>query len=314
MLKHGNVSQSVGFGGAAATIALAASLLPVMPTFAQTATPPAAPGAQPAYVYDVAPEQALPVGALPGTTAVPMIVTSSAGGPEIVAVDRATTPPAYPTATAEYQRAAANADANQAWGKMQDGRQMELAKAQAEVAALQAQLHEATARLKQLQMEVSRPGAMNGNLNFNAQNGFEIRQLPDGKGGVVFMTPDKKIIARIDAGIAGQAIPNLPIAPNPYQLQSGYPRGLAGIPQGNDGQPMQPPPMPSFGGPGMPGMAGGGSMGKFGTAFGRGQFKADAAREERMNRIESQLSELMKSVAELRQEMQPPRPSPELAR
>ena len=309
MLKHGNVSQSVGFGGAAATIALAASLLPVMPTFAQTATPPAAPGVQPAYVYEVAPDQALPADALPGTTAMPMIVTSSAAGPGIVTVRPAMPQAAFSTATAEYQQAVASADANQAWGKIQDGRQIELAKAQAEVAALQAQLQMATARLKELQMEMSRPGAMNGNFKFDGQTRFELRQLPDGKGGVVFMTPDKKIVARYDAGIAGAA-PNPPTAQNWFQPQSGYRQGLVGTPQANDGQPMQPPqPTPSFGGAGMPAMPGDRAMGKFGATFGRAgaEYKADAAREQRMNRIESQLSELMKSVAELRQEMQPDR-------
>ena len=319
MLKQGNVSQSVGFGGAAATIALAASLLPVMPTFAQTATPPAAPQGQPAYVYEVVPDQ-VSADALPETTAAPVMVAPGAAGPAIVSVRRATTSQVAPSAAAEYQLAVASADANQAWTEVSDGRQLELAKAQAEVAALQAQLNVATVRLKQLQMQVSQPGAMNGNFNFNQngqgrqqgqgsfpQSGYEIRQLPDGKGGMIYITPDKKIVARIDARIVGQAAPNPPTPANPFQFQPG--------------QPMQPPqPMPRFGGAGMPAMpGGGGGMAKFGTGFARAgaQFKADAAREDRMRKIESQLSQLMKSVAELRQEIQHEgneRPTPDLAR
>ena len=315
MLKQGNVSQSVGFGGAAATIALAASLLPVMPTFAQTATPPAAPGAQPAYVYEVAPDQAPPADALPGTTAAPVMVAPGAAGPAIVSVRRATTSQIAPSATAEYQLAVASADANQAWAEISDRSQVELAKAQAEVAALQAQLQQATARLQQLQMQASRPGAMPGAMNFSfnqngqgraqgkggypksgtAQNSYEIRQLPDGKGGMIFVTPDKKIVARIDAGIAAGIAPNAPTSAIPFRFQS------------QPGQPMQPPqPMQSYGGAGMPAMpGGGGGMAKFGTGFARAgaQFKADAAREDRMRKIESQLSQLMKSVAELRQEI-----------
>lgn len=302
MLKQGNVSQSVGFGGAAATLALAASLLPVMPTFAQTAAPPTAP--QPAYVYEVVPDQVQPAEALPGTSAAPMIVA-----PGVISVRTATTSQVAPSAAAEYRLAVTTADANQVWTEVSDGRQVELAKAQAEVAALQAQLQLATARLQQLQMQASQPGAMNFNFNQNgdgrpqgkgsfpqsgfAQNSYEIRQLPDGKGGMIFVTPDKKIIARIDAGIAAGIAPNPPGRPaNSFQPRPG--------------QPMQPPqPMQTFGGGAMPGMPGSGGMGKFGSGFGRAgaQYKADAGREERMNKIESQLSELMKSVAELRQEV-----------
>lgn len=307
MLKHGNVSQSVGFGGAAATIALAASLLPVMPTFAQTATPPAAP--QPQYVYEVVPDQ-VSADALPGTTAAPMIVAPSAAAPGVVSVRRATTSQIAPSAAAEYQLAVTQAATNQqAWAEISDRSQLELAKAQAEVAALQAQLQMATARLEQLQMQASRPGAMNFNFNQNgreqakggypqsgfAQNSYEIRQLPDGKGGMIFVTPDKKIVARIDAGIAAGVAPNPPSPANPFQFQV------------QPGQPMQPPqPMQSYGGAGMPAMPGDRAVGKFGAGFGRGgaQFKADAARENRMRKIESQLSQLMKSVAELRQEIQ----------
>ena len=311
MLKHGNVSQSVGFGGAAATIALAASLLPVMPTFAQTATPPAAP--QPAYVYEVAPDQAPPADALPGTTAAPVMVAPSAAAPGVVSVGRATTSQVAPGAAAEYQLAVTEAAVSQLPPELQDSRHFELAKAQAEVAALQAQLQMATARLQQLQMQASRPGAMPGAMNFNfnqdGQKRFEIRQLPDGKGGMIFVTPEKKIIARFDGKMTAPVAPNPPTPGNPFQFQ------------GQPGQPLRPPqPMQSYSGAGMPSMpGGGGGMAKFGGGYGRAgsQFKADAAREDRMRKIESQLSQLMKSVAELRQEIQHegnPQPSPDLAR
>ena len=329
MLKQGNVSQSVGFGGAAATIALAASLLPVMPTFAQTATPPAPPGAQPAYVYEVAPDQAPSADALPGAMPAPTIVAPTAAGPAIISVRPGTTSQVAPNAAVEYRLAVTQAATNQLWTEIADGRQVELAKAQAEVAALQAQLQVATARLQQLEMQVSRPGAMPGAMNFSfnqngdvrpqgkggypqsgfTQNRLEIRQLPDGKGGMIFMTPDKKIVGRIDAGIAAGIAPNPPAPGNSFQFQ------------GQPGQPMQPPqPMQSFGGGGMPAMPGsGGGMAKFGGGFARAgsQYKADAAREVRMRKIESQLSQLMKSVAELRQEVQHeanPQPSLDLAR
>ena len=323
MLKHGNVSQSVGFSGAAATIALAASLLPVMPTFAQTATPPAAP--QPAYVYEVAPDQAPPADALPGTTAAPVMVAPSAAAPGVVSVGRATTSQVAPGAAAEYQLAVTEAAVSQLPPELQDSRHFELAKAQAEVAALQAQLQMATARLQQLQMQASRPGALNFSFNQNGQgreqakggypqsgftqNRLEIRQLPDGKGGMIFVTPEKKIIARFDGKMTAPVAPNPPAPGSSFQFQS------------QPGQPLRPPqPMQSYSGAGMPAMpGGGGGMAKFGGGYGRAgsQSKADAAREDRMRKIESQLSQLMKSVAELRQEIQHegnPQPSPDLAR